>query len=182
MTTSTFTACALVQTRTETIRVQRWDADTQSHVCAEERTETRETGRIEFLPMGEWVLVRVVRTPGYYGNGHAWEAHTREDARKMYTSHRDGKGWYGGKWEPAAATATKIVGSKEMPARRQEYSYGETAYMYTLVDFPAMTCPVLEMEPGRRCALQPFVYTTPPTPGDPYRNTRKAIQFTKVDG
>lgn len=179
MQTTTFTACALVQTRTDTTQVYRWDAATNSHVSEGERTETKEIGRIEFLPMGDWVLVRVARVPNSYGNAHAWEAYTRDDARKLYRAHVEGRGWYAGKWEPAEAT-TKIVGSVAQPARRQEYSYGETAYMYVMVDFPAMVCPVVEMEPGRKCALQPFVYTTPPTPGDPYRHTRKAIQFTRV--
>jgi hypothetical protein len=70
-----------------------------------------------------------------------------------------------------------------MPARREMYSYGDVAYMYVMVDFPAMLCPVIEMGRGDRrekCALQPFAYTTPPTPGDRYSHNCTAIQWTEV--
>lgn len=178
-TPATFTACALVQVRTETIKPMRWDSETSTHIACEEYTRTTEDGRIEFIPMGEWVLVLVKQ--GYHSG--CWEAYTRDDARTLYKAavagtHRH----YRGQWTVGEAT-TKIVGSKEQPARRQTYSYGETAYMYVEVDFPAMTCPIIETMHYSKIehhALQPFKYTTPPTPGDRYRHDRVAIQWTQV--
>jgi hypothetical protein len=175
----TFTACALVRTHSETIKPWLWDTATGKHYAGEEYTRVTETGRIEFLPMGEWVLVcaKEGEHRGY------WHPYTRDEARAMYKAvvagtHR----FYRGEWTVGEAT-TKIVGSKEQPARRQTYSYGETAYMYVEVDFPAMTCPILETRHYSKIehhALQPFKYTTPPTPGDRYRHDRVAIQWTQV--
>jgi len=176
---NTFTVCALVRTRSETIKPWLWDTATSSHYAGEEYVRVTETGRIEFLPMGGWVLVRTSdeRSGGY------WSPMTREDARALYKSVVAGThNFYRGTWTAAEPT-TKIVGSKAMPARRETYSYGETAYMYVMVDFPAMLCPVIEMGRGDRrekCALQPFAYTTPPTPGDRYSHNRTAIQWTEV--
>lgn len=175
---TTFTACALVQTHTETVKRYAYDSSGTLAPAGEE-TRTTETGRIEFVPMGEWVLVRVVRTPGCHGTGGAWHAHKREEARQMYKAHAEGKGWHRGKWTPAEAT-TKIVGAEALPARRVMYSWGETAYMYCDVDLPAMTCPVIEMEKGRKRALQPFVLTVPPGRGDPYGHTSNRIEFAEV--
>ena len=178
-TPSTFTVCALTRTRTETIKPMRWDADTATHIACEEYVRVTETGRIEFLPMGEWVLVCASdeRSGGY------WSPMTREDARALYKAVVAGTHThYRGAWTTGEAK-TKIVGSKAMPARRETYSYGETAYMYCMVDFPAMLCPIIDMGRGSRrekCALQPFAYTTPPTPGDRYSHNRTAIQFTEV--
>lgn len=176
---TTFTACALVRIRIETIKPMRWDADTATHIACEEYACTTETGRVEFIPMGAWVLVRGTQD-SYSG---CWEAHTRDEARALYKSIASGRSrYYLGAWTLAEAT-TKIVGSKDMPARRETYSYGETAYMYTEVDFPAMTCPIIETTyrgKTERQAAQPFKFTTPPTPGDRYRHDRTAIQWTNV--
>ena len=180
-TPTTFTVCALVQTLTTTSRC--YGPDPANPLSGEliytgDRTVTREVGRIEFLAMGEWVLVRVVRSPGTNMAG-CWEAYSRDDARVLYKTMVEGKSYYRGMWTKGEAT-TKIVGEHSLPARRQTYTYGETAYMYTDVNFPAMTSPVIEMDRGRKCALQPFAFTTPPTPGDRYRHDRKAILFTDM--
>jgi hypothetical protein len=178
--TATFTACALIRTRTEKFdgvyvydpgaTMARLDT-TQAH------TRVTETGRIEFLPMGEWVLV----CASDQNSGGYWTPMTREDARALYKAVVAGTHMhYRGAWAVAEAK-TKIVGSKEMPARRETYSYGETAYMYTEVDFPAMTCPIIETTyrgKTERRAAQPFRYTTPPTPGDRYSHNRTAIQWS----
>jgi hypothetical protein len=174
-----FTVCALVRTRSETIKPWLWDTATSSHYAGEEYVRVTETGRIEFLPMGEWVLVCASdeRFGGY------WSPMTREAARALYKAVVAGTHThYRGTWTTAEPT-TKIVGSKAMPARRETFSYGETAYMYTEVDFPAMLCPVIETGRGDRrktCALQPFAYMTPPTPGDRYSHNCTAIQWTEV--
>jgi hypothetical protein len=172
-----FTVCALVQTHTTTSKCYAPNAEGVMTFTGD-RTETREIGRIEFLAMGEWVLVCVRRSP-VTGTGSAWEALSRADARAFYKAHLDGKGSYRGQWT-AAEAVTRILGSREMPAVRDYYSWGDVGYMYTLVDFPTMTCPVIDMSHGRKCALRPFKYTTPPTPGDRYSHNRTAIQFTEV--
>lgn len=176
-----FTACALVRTITETVKVYRWDADASAHVCEGERTETREVGRVEFLPMGEWVLVRTVRYPGHHSGSGCWEAHKRDDARRWYKALATGgaSGLYAGVWSAAEAT-TRIVGAVDRPARRVDYQWGETAYMFTFVDLPAMRVPVIAMERGRECAVQPFVLKTQPTPGDRYGHTSNRIEFHEV--
>jgi len=178
-TTATFTACALVRIRTENIKPMRWDAETRTHIACEEYVRTTETGRIEFVPMGEWVLIKASDANSL---GH-WYPYTRDDARAFYKAVVAGTDrYYPGKWAVAEAK-TKIVGSKDQPARRETYSYGETAYMYTEVDFPAMTCPIIETTyygKVERSAAQPFRYTTPPTPGDRYRHDRVAIQWKTV--
>lgn len=173
-----FAACALVQSMTQTIRCYAWDAATASHVDMGEKVETREIGRIEFLPMGEWVLVSIRRQPGLSSSSVAWTAYTREEARQIYKSHVEGTGWLRGVWT-AAAAETVVVGAHEMPACREVYSYGDVAYMYTEVDFPAIKCPVIE-ERGKRHALRPFSFTTPPTPGDRYSHKRRAVKFTEL--
>lgn len=175
---TTFAACALVQTITQTIRCHTWDVATASHVDMDEKVETREIGRIEFLPMGEWVLVCIRRTPGLSNGGASWNAYSRDEARQIYKSHVAGTGWLRGVWTMAAAE-TQVVGTQEMAACRETYSYGEVAYMYTEVDFPAITCPVIE-ERGKRHALRLFAFTTPPTPGDRYSHNRRAVKFTEI--
>ena len=175
----TFTACALVRTRTENI--------TGVYMCKEGEnvatldtskacTRVTETGRIEFIPMGEWVLVRGTQD-NYRG---CWEAHTRDEARALYKSIVAGTNrYYPGAWAVAEAT-TKIVGSKVLPARREFYSYGDVAYMYVQANLSAMTCPIIETtyhgKTERRTA-QPFRYTTPPAPGDRYSHDRVAIMW-----
>lgn len=177
--TATFTACALVRTRAEHfdgVYVYEPGATMATLDTSKAYDRVTETGRIEFVPMGEWVLVCAsdINSGGY------WEAHTRDEARALYKAVAAGTHrFYQGAWT-VAESKTKIVGSKDMPARRETYSYGETAYMYTEVDFPAMTCPVIETTyrgKVERRAAQPFRYTTPPTPGDRYSHNRVAIQW-----
>lgn len=177
--TTTFTACALVRTRTEKfdgIYVYDTGATMARLDTTQAHTRVIETGRIEFVPMGEWVLVCASdRDFGGY-----WTPMTRADARALYKAVAAGTHThYRGEWKVAEAK-TKIVGSKDLSARRETYSYGETAYMYTEVDFPAMTCPIIETtyrgKTEQRTA-QPFRYTTPPTPGDRYSRNCVAIQW-----
>lgn len=179
-----FTVCALVRTRSESypgVYTYEPGATMATLDTSKAYTRVTETGRIEFLPMGEWVLVRMTDT---YQAGY-WSPMARDAARSLYRTLVAGTGvcsTYRGTWTAAEPT-TKIVGSKQMPARRETYSYGETAYMYCMVDFPAVLCPIIDMGRGSRrekCALQPFAYTTPPTPGDRYSHNRTAIQFTEV--
>lgn len=177
--TSASTVCALVLTRTETFKCYGPDIDPKTGELefTGERTETREVGRMEFIAMGEWVLVRVVRSPGTNLEG-SWRPCTRAEAREWYKAHTEGRGFYRGTWAKADAH-TVVVGERDLPACREQYNYGEMAYMYTMVDFPAMTCPVIETARGR-CALRPFKYTTPPTPGDRYSHNRVDIEFVQV--
>lgn len=175
--TSAITTCALVQTRTETIQRSRWDEAAGACVADGEETRTTETGRIEFIAMGEWVLIRVVRIQGEYGRGGCWMAHTREDARAFYKAHMTGRGWCRGTWTPAEAT-TKIVATVESPERRVTHNWGDMAYMYTDVTLPAATLPVVQEGRDKPVTMQPFMLTTPPTPGDRYSHTHPAVHFT----
>lgn len=171
-----FTSCALVQTYTDKVRHHGLN-DAGECVFLREETRTREVHRMEFIAMGEWVLIRTISTWSYRTG--AWEPYTRDEARDIYKAHLAGKGWNKGEWS-AAPAHTVIIGTRDLPAVRDYYSYGETAYMYTMVDFPEMTCPVIADERGKKFALRPFNYTTPPTPGDRYSHNRKAIQWNEI--
>lgn len=157
----TFTACALVRTHTYTVKVSKWDADLNTLVEGGGRLESEETGRIEFIPAGEWVFVRVVQASRSDRTGGAWAAYTREEARLLYKETFGGKGWHGPGWTKGEAK-TVIVGAINLPARDVHYSWGEGANRVALVSLPAARCPVIKIRrhpTETTSALQAFTAT-----------------------
>lgn len=166
-----FTVCALVRTYTQTSKVSRWDAATQTSVSEGERTETIEAERLEFLPLGADVLIR--HTERRSGVGGHWELHTRAQAREIYKAHVEGRGWYRGTWT-AAPAQTVLLGAVDLPAQRVDYQWGETAWMYTMADVPAARAPMLKIG-NEVCAPRAFSFVCEGRP-------RRAVYWARVAG
>ena len=166
-----FTVCALVRTYTWTAKAYRWDAETQTSVCEGDRTTTEELERMEFLPLGDNVLIRISdRRSGLSG---CWESYTRAQAREVYKAHAEGRGWRPGKWTVAPAL-TEVLGAVDLPSERVDYQWGETAWMYTMADVPAARAPMLKIG-NEVCAPRAFSFVCEGRP-------RRAVYWARVAG